>query len=470
MGASSSVVGSGASAKGRRGWGKGEPAPAAKSPHDEALSFRGKCGALKIIVATDGSRRALMKYLERRKLEAYLNFYFEVEFLKTTNKEDVCKKADEIKKRFDPKVYEDDDQEPPEAVNKVWGFIDEDTTTGFESTKNVVAKDPVEILKLYKTWQSQVFDILSGYLNEFLESKEYKEWDEEQHAMDKNTALKKQKEAMLKKEQSRASVIPDAPSVSPYLPTVLLVDDSNVTAKVSTKLLEKNGHKVYTAFHGRDALETLLTVYIDVIVIDLFMPIMDGFEAIRLFRSYEERAIAKNTRVEESTDVWATDSKAKELNKSSDLLNALKAEEVADGVDKSIVNTRTIIVGMSADGSDGTVKKCLDAGADFFIAKPFTIPKMNQTLMQYIRDNNMPVKKRASVDATANPASTVGAAAAKAQEAVGEKPADSEPKILSTPVVETKAETPNTMASTSNGKAAAEDADDDDVEAPAEAS
>jgi hypothetical protein len=60
---------------------KASTAPKAKS-HDEAMSFRGKMGALKIIISTDGSRRALLKYLEKAGLDPYLNFYFEVEFLR----------------------------------------------------------------------------------------------------------------------------------------------------------------------------------------------------------------------------------------------------------------------------------------------------------------------------------------------------------------------------------------------------
>jgi CheY-like chemotaxis protein len=375
---------------------KNEGSPVAKSPHDEALSFRGKCGALKIIVATDGSRRALMKFLERQRLEAYLNFYFEVEFLKTTNKEDVCQKANEIKQRFDPSVYKAQNQEPPQAVKKVWGYLDEDLATGFESAKNTAAKDPVEVLKLYKTWQSQTFDILSGYLNEFLESKEYKEWDEEQHAIDKNTAVKKQNEAKIKAEQ-RASMMPQVASVSPYLPTVLLVDDSNVTAKVSTKLLEKNGHKVYTAFHGRDALDLLKSVYIDVIVIDLFMPIMDGFEAISLFRSYEKEAPTKGSGEDAEAEA--------------------EAGGGVGGVGGATMNTRTLIVGMSADGSEGTLKKCLDSGADYFIAKPFTVPKFNQTLMQYIQTHKMPIKKSASIDINSK-SEELGSAADKAKDSL----------------------------------------------------
>lgn len=63
--------------------------------------------------------------------------------------------------------------------------------------------------------------------------------------------------------------------------TVLLVDDS-VTQSFHLKLaLVRAGFKVLTAVDGRSALKALDTDKIDVVLADVIMPMMDGYELCR---------------------------------------------------------------------------------------------------------------------------------------------------------------------------------------------
>lgn len=72
---------------------------------------------------------------------------------------------------------------------------------------------------------------------------------------------------------------------APGQPTVMVVDDSLTVRKITGRLLEREGYRVITAKDGVDALEQLLTVRPDVIIADIEMPRMDGFDLTRNVRA-----------------------------------------------------------------------------------------------------------------------------------------------------------------------------------------
>ena len=67
--------------------------------------------------------------------------------------------------------------------------------------------------------------------------------------------------------------------------TILLVDDNELNVIVAKKFLENWGAKVDTAVNGSDALTKLDKKIHHLILMDLHMPIMDGFEAAKTMRS-----------------------------------------------------------------------------------------------------------------------------------------------------------------------------------------
>jgi CheY-like chemotaxis protein len=66
--------------------------------------------------------------------------------------------------------------------------------------------------------------------------------------------------------------------------TILLVDDKWENRMILVKLLEEIGFKILEANNGREALDITATVKPNLIITDLVMPVMDGFEMIRQFR------------------------------------------------------------------------------------------------------------------------------------------------------------------------------------------
>jgi len=68
---------------------------------------------------------------------------------------------------------------------------------------------------------------------------------------------------------------------------IMIVDDSVTVRKVTSRLLERQGFDVVTAKDGIDAMEQLENVKPDLMLLDIEMPRMDGFEVTNLVRHHD---------------------------------------------------------------------------------------------------------------------------------------------------------------------------------------
>ena len=61
-------------------------------------------------------------------------------------------------------------------------------------------------------------------------------------------------------------------------PTILIVDDDPQMCKSIEKLLRTDGYHSKISFSGPDAMEKISAYDIDIVLLDLLMPGMDGFQ------------------------------------------------------------------------------------------------------------------------------------------------------------------------------------------------
>jgi two-component system sensor histidine kinase/response regulator len=121
---------------------------------------------------------------------------------------------------------------------------------------------------------------------------------------------------------------------------VLLVDDNVVNQKVATHFLERMGITIILANDGAEAVKLFDINAYELVLMDLQMPIMDGFEATRRIRDFEG---------------W---------------------------------RQRTPIIALTANAMAGQMERCLAAGMDGFLTKPLEIEPMREIIARYCHEES----------------------------------------------------------------------------------
>lgn len=98
---------------------------------------------------------------------------------------------------------------------------------------------------------------------------------------------------------------------------VLIVDDSPTEAHVLKGMLEKNGFEVETAENGTEGIERAKMLKPDLILMDVVMPGLNGFQATRQLTKDPETAeipvIIVTTKDQETDRVWGLRQGAKDF-------------------------------------------------------------------------------------------------------------------------------------------------------------
>ncbi len=84
--------------------------------------------------------------------------------------------------------------------------------------------------------------------------------------------------------------------------TILVVDDKASVRKLVQEYLVEQGYRVVTADNGQNALHIARNEKPDLILLDIMMPEMDGFEFVRIFRKEKDTPIILLTAKLEETD------------------------------------------------------------------------------------------------------------------------------------------------------------------------
>jgi len=141
--------------------------------------------------------------------------------------------------------------------------------------------------------------------------------------------------------------LPDSPfSVFPDIGTepflrhldILLVEDNEVNRRVATRLLEREGHHITCAIDGRKAVDINEQRAFDLVLMDLQMPEMDGFQATHAIRAWEESR-----------------------------------------------ERHVPIIAMTANAMKGDRELCLEAGMDGYVSKPVNMVELRRQINAVLR-------------------------------------------------------------------------------------
>lgn len=71
-------------------------------------------------------------------------------------------------------------------------------------------------------------------------------------------------------------------------PKILVIEDNEQNIYLVTFILENNGYEVYQARDGREGIELAKQIIPALILLDIQLPIMDGYEVVRELRKHKQ--------------------------------------------------------------------------------------------------------------------------------------------------------------------------------------
>ena len=84
---------------------------------------------------------------------------------------------------------------------------------------------------------------------------------------------------------------------------ILLAEDEPTIARLVRTYFERDGYTVYTATNGEEAIKIFKEVKIDLVCLDIMMPVMDGFEVTKIIRSSSDVPIIVMTALQSEEDI-----------------------------------------------------------------------------------------------------------------------------------------------------------------------
>ncbi len=127
---------------------------------------------------------------------------------------------------------------------------------------------------------------------------------------------------------------------------ILLVEDNRDNRNLAQRILEKAGYQVYLAENGLQAVQAKKKFHFDLILMDLQMPVMDGFEATQKIRELDRAANVERTPIIALTAHAIKGYREKCLNYDMDdyLTKPLKKDKLLQAVEKWIDSRPVVLV------------------------------------------------------------------------------------------------------------------------------
>ena len=84
---------------------------------------------------------------------------------------------------------------------------------------------------------------------------------------------------------------------------ILLAEDEPTISRLVRTYFERDNYTVYTASNGEEAIKIFTEVKIDLVCLDIMMPIMDGFEVTKIIRASSDVPIIIMTAIQSEEDI-----------------------------------------------------------------------------------------------------------------------------------------------------------------------
>ena len=118
---------------------------------------------------------------------------------------------------------------------------------------------------------------------------------------------------------------------------ILVAEDNELSQKIANYILQKQGAVVDAALNGEQAIECMQNNHYDVIIMDIHMPVMDGYEATEYIRNTMKNNIP--------------------------------------------------IIGLTASNWEEEYEQCFNKGMNACIVKPFDPDNMCKSILSVIKEN-----------------------------------------------------------------------------------
>ncbi|MBU0680764.1 MAG: response regulator [Proteobacteria bacterium] len=155
---------------------------------------------------------------------------------------------------------------------------------------------------------------------------------------------------------------------------ILVVEDNKVNRDVARLFLKQDHHRVTEVVNGLHALQILAEKDFDVILMDIQMPVMDGFEATRIIRACERG-------------------------------EAGLGKDIPSGLVARLQGRYVPIIALTAHAMSNDRRRCLEIGMDSYLAKPLVPEQLNQALVEVagFTSHKMPAKHEHGLPAHSRP-------------------------------------------------------------------
>ncbi|MFM9970593.1 MAG: ATP-binding protein [Burkholderiales bacterium] len=125
---------------------------------------------------------------------------------------------------------------------------------------------------------------------------------------------------------------------------VLIAEDNEINRVLLTSILDQKGYKTIVATNGAEAVQHYAAEAFDIVLMDCHMPQMDGYEATAAIRAIEAKTGQK----------------------------------------------RTPIVAVTANAMEDARQRCIDAGMDDYVSKPYRMQSITTAINRWLQPSNSP--------------------------------------------------------------------------------